>query len=281
MKSSLVARFTEYLEAGAGEAKAPALAAALRADGYRLEGELLARAGWTEGAADAGVWSRRRVFVGRRPPSDAAVGELWLDAVEVVPMVLVEEPARGSARPPRRVWMSIRPVARWQFRAFTAAAPLVRREVQVAPALAPLDPARLDGDDAAPMTDVTFGESCLYAWWFGKSLAFTNQWQGAERSLSAEELAAMWAPGVHEWGDYGNDEDARVRISADTWREDPDEHSGGSEDEDGDDAMIVGAYEHRRDTGLRTAADVELRASGDVGNLPTMEPIALASAFPR
>jgi hypothetical protein len=173
--------------------------------------------------------------------------------------------------------MSIRPVARWQFRAFAAVAPLVGREVQVAPLLVPMDPGRLDGDDTAVMTDVTFGESCLYAWWFGKTLAFTNQWQGAERSLSADELAAMWAPGVHEWGDYGNDEDARVRISAGNWREDPDEHT----DDEGDE-RIAGAYDHRRDTGLRTVAEPELRiADGCIGNLPTMEPIALASVFPR
>jgi hypothetical protein len=278
MKSSLVARFIEYLEAGAGEAKAPALAAALRADNYQLEAELLVRSGWTDGVAAPGVWSKRRTFVGRRPPPDAAIGELWLDVVEVTPMVLVEEPARGTARPPRRVWMSIRPVARWQFRAFAAAAPLVPREVQVAPQLVPLDPGRLDGEDAAVMTDVTFGESCLYAWWFDKILASTSQWQGAERSLSAGELAALWAPGVHEWGGYGNDEDERLRISAASWREDPDEHASADED----DELIVGAYDHRRDTGLRTVARIELHHSdGDLGNLPTMEPIALASMFPR
>jgi hypothetical protein len=169
-------------------------------------------------------------------------------------------------------------VARWQFRAFAAVAPLVRREVQVAPALVPMDPSRLDGDDATAMTDVTFGEGCLYAWWFGKALASANQWQGAERSLSGDEVAAMWAPGVHEWGGYGSDEDARVRISAVTWREDPDDHTS-AEDED---EMLVGAYDHRRDTGLRTVADPEFDTpGGGVGNLPTMEPIALAASFLR
>jgi len=101
VKTSLVARFTAYLEAGASEAKAPALAAALRAGDHPLEAELLVRSGWTDGVA-AGAWAKRRVFVGRRPPPDAALGELWLDAVEVTPMVLIEEPARGTTRPPRR-----------------------------------------------------------------------------------------------------------------------------------------------------------------------------------
>jgi hypothetical protein len=275
--TSLVARFIEYLQAGAAGANAKALAAALRADNYPIESELLGRDGWTEGIDSAGVWSRRRVFVGRRPPSDAVVGELWLDVVELTPMVLVEEPARGTARPPRRVWLSTRPVARWQFRAFSTVAPLVGREVQVVPALVPMDPSRLDGDDGSVMTDITFGEGCLYAWWFGKALASANQWQGAERSLSGDVVAAMWAPSVHEWGGYGSDEDARVRISAVTWREDPDNRPN-TED---DDEMVVGAYNHRRDTGLRTIAEPELGASGGVGNLPTMEPIALVASFPR
>jgi hypothetical protein len=99
--TSLVARFIEYLQAGVAGASKAALAAALGADSYPVEAELLGRDGWTNGVDSAGVWSRRRVFVGRRPPADAAIGELWLDVVEVTPMVLVEEPARGTARPPR------------------------------------------------------------------------------------------------------------------------------------------------------------------------------------
>ena len=46
--------------------------------------------------------------------------------------------------------------------------------------------------------------------------------------------------------------------------------------------MIAGAYDHRRDTGLRTMAEPELCiADGGIGNLPTMEPIALASGSAR
>jgi hypothetical protein len=272
----LVARFTEYLQAGALEPEA--LAAALAAENLRIEAGLLGRDGWTDGVDGVGVWSKRRVFVGRRPPQDAVIGELWLDVVDVTPMVLVEEPARGTARPPRKVWMSTRPVARWQFRAFATAAPLVGREVQVVPSLVPMDPRRIDGADLAPMTDITFGEGCLYAWWFGKALASVNQWQGAERTLSADAVAAMWAPSAYEWGGYGSDEDARLRISAATWREDPDDYAGDGEN----DEMVVGAYDHRRDTGLRTVAETELGASGaGIGNLPTMEPISLAAVFRR
>jgi hypothetical protein len=36
MTMSLITRFTEYLKAGAGEAQAPALAQALRADDYPI-----------------------------------------------------------------------------------------------------------------------------------------------------------------------------------------------------------------------------------------------------
>jgi hypothetical protein len=274
--TSLVARFTEYLKAGADKANAPGLAAALGANGYPMEADLLNRDGWTDGIAGAGVWSNRKVFVGRRPPLDATIGELWLDVVEVTPMVLVEEPARGTALPPRKMWMSIRPVARWQFRAFAVTAPLVGRKVQVAPRLKPMDPTRLDGDDAVPMTDVTFGEGCLYAWWLGKWLADVNQWEATERSLGAGEIAAMWDSGVHEWGGYGGDEDARVRISASNWRTYLDDYGSAEGD------ILVGAYTHYRDTGLRTVAEPTFEEPiGDLGNLPTMEPIALVAVFRR
>jgi hypothetical protein len=81
VKSSLVTRFAEYLEWGAGETKAPALAAALRADNYRLEAELLVRSGWTDGVAAPGRGRSAGRSSGagrRRTPRSASCG--WMSS---------------------------------------------------------------------------------------------------------------------------------------------------------------------------------------------------------
>lgn len=273
MRTTLTARFAEHLAAGAPSgAGAAAFAAALRADGYQ-EGELLERAGWHTGDV-GGQGVHQRVFVGRHAPADAAIGDHWLDTVEVMPMLRIELPAQGTARPATPGWIAVRPVARWQFRGFAAAAPLVDRAVQVTPETVPMDPARLaGGDDTAPITSITFGEATLYAWYFGKSIAGTHAWSGAAGALG-DAVARLWTDGLYELGGYGFQEDERLRFGAATWRLDPD-------DDPGDDAaIVVDEMFVAADTGFRTAGDGSLVIE-PTANLPTFEPIALARGFAR
>jgi hypothetical protein len=282
---ALADRFVDYLRGGASGDARP-LAAALTAEGYPLEGALIGREndGWT--TAPHGAWSGARTFVGRRPPDTAAAGELWLDTVEVMPMILVEEPARRADRPPTTAWLAIRPTARWQFRAFVAAAPLVGREVQVDPLQPPLAAERIDaGPDAAPMTAVTHGEATLYGWWFGKVLAGQNQWEGAARTLG-DRLAALWAPGIREWvmNEPSFDEGLRIRVGADSWDKDPhDEHTA---EEDGDPPdpetrMLIGQLGHRPNTGFRTTVPSFVGLLDSVDSVTVPEPLALARLFAR
>ncbi|HEV7557558.1 MAG TPA: SUMF1/EgtB/PvdO family nonheme iron enzyme, partial [Kofleriaceae bacterium] len=214
MASTLVTRFIEYLRGGARDPRE--IARALVVEGFSLEGELVTREGWYP-------LGDRRVFVGRRPPGDAGYGELWFDTIEVMLMVRIERPAHPAPRP---VWLAIRPVARWQFRAFVAAARIVSRSVQVEPPEPPFAPARLTaGPDAGPMTGITNGEACLYAHWFGKTMASAKVWEGAAATLGSDLAGALWTPRLREWSTQrtSGDESLRVRLGHDTWSIDPDD----------------------------------------------------------
>jgi hypothetical protein len=278
-KATLHMLFVEHLRAAAPDQNA-ALAAALRDAGFNLEAALLPRVGWTEGAGE----KRRRTFVGRHPPADAAPGQLWLDTVEVMPMVLVEEPARGKSAQPRRSWLATRPVARWQFRAFAAAAPLVGRKVQVVPKLRPFAADRLAaGSEQAPMTDITHGEATLYAHWFGKGVAGPNERQGAARTLG-DQFATLWAPGLREWAGYsGADDSLRIRVGQENWHRAADGTlaATGAADEGGTE-MLARELDHDRQTGFRTSVfGSSGLLTGAPGKLSTFEPVALAKLFPR
>lgn len=201
---------------------------------------------------------------------DAKPGDLWLDSVELMPMLRVELPAQGAARPPRPGWIATRPVARWQFRAFVAAAPLVEREVQVRPAIASMDAARIaDGDEGAPINHITFGEATLYSWYFGKTIAGARAWRGAE-AAPGDALAMLGQPDFCEFSGYGLQEDQRTRRAAHSWNPEACEAAD----------LVVDEMFQAADTGFRTAGDGSLSIDAH-GNLPTFEPIALAGKFPR
>jgi hypothetical protein len=271
----LVAVFVAHLRAGA-PADSPELAAALAAVGHDLEASLVGRHGWVDHPAGY------RCFAGNRPPDDARPGDVWMDRVEVMPMVLVEEPARGTARPPERAWLAMRPVARWQFRGFVDAATIVRREVQVEPTEPSFSPARLAGREAEPMTRVTPGESDLYAWYFGKRLHGKNQWEGAARTL-ADRGDSLWRRGHLEWTNDGCsiDDTLRVRIGATTWQTDPDDECAAElrgDEPDDDTRLCLGGLAFRDNTGLRTAIDTLMT---EPGTLRSSEPIALDAVYQR
>lgn len=269
----LAATFAEYLRGGA--VRPGPLADALRNAGWRLEGSLLEREGWH---AD-GDWAR--VFVGRRPPHDAVPGEVWLDTVEVMPMVLVEEPTWRPDRPTRPVWLAVRPVARWQLHAFVAAAPFARRTVMIELPVRMFDPVRLTGDENLPITSILPAEAELYALWFGKVPTTRDAWQGAVRTLGAR-AASLWHPGLREWiGELCSfDEGLRARIGPDEVGMHPDDDYVAMRDDGAEPRMLAGEATFAPDTGLRTVAGQTL-LTGISDTFRPFVPITLDRVFAR
>ncbi|MFO1078044.1 MAG: hypothetical protein U1E73_10030 [Planctomycetota bacterium] len=270
--SALTEAFAQYLRTDARHPRP--LATALHTAGLRLEAAMLERAGWQPGSDG---WPR--IFVGRTPPADAEPGQLWLDSVEAMPMVLVEEPT--FREPPRRpVWLAIRPVARWQFCAFAAVAPIVRRTVQIALPVAPLDPARLAGPELAPITSVLEAEAELYAAWFGKVLGTRDAWRGASHTLGGR-AAALWTPGLREWiGELCSaDESLRARIAAADVELSPDDDYRASLDDE-QPRTLVGEAKHEPTTGLRTTIGMRLLTEISDTFRPFL-PITVDRVYPR
>jgi hypothetical protein len=272
--TQLTDTFVEYLQSGAADPRA--LAAVLRSAGFSLEGAFLERAGSHGGWDD---WPR--VFVGRRPPDDATAGDVWVDSVEVMPMVLVEAPTFRRDPAVRLTWHAIRPVMRWQFRAFAAVASIVERTVQVALPVTPLDPARLAGDELLPITSITAGEAALYARWFGKVPGARNAWRGAAKTLGAERTAALWTPGLHEWTNErcSADEGLRVRIGPDEVELSADDDYIAMRNERVELRTLVGEAAHEQMTGMRTSTSSLIDTVSTTGL--DFESITISAVYPR
>ena len=193
--------FTAYLRGRAGRDD---MADALAGSGHRLEAELLVR-----GNSD-------RRWVGLALPTAAEPGDVWLDTVELMPMVLY---ARDSGEP--FGWLALRPVERWQFGAFLNVAPWSGSTRRIGD-VKPMDARRLlAGDEHAPITHVLRDEASVYAMWFGKSIPHRVDWQLAAEALGPGELDRMWGP-VREWADAEYDGAYRV-VDAELIDFDPDD----------------------------------------------------------
>jgi hypothetical protein len=286
---SLLESYCDYLGAcaplGTG---AWALAAKLRESGYELEGELLVVDGW-QCVVGVGPWAGRAIYVGRYPPRDSALGTLWFDTVELVAMVLVETPSYRDDRPPWRHYLSVRPVAVWQFRAFLSCATFVERYLQLQPRRAAFACARAaDGNERMSMTDMLHGEAQMYANWFGKGILPHGSWRDAGPQLGTA-ADALWPSdlpaGWGEWAGYGTQEETRIIVHRNSWRIDPNELDSLFEyDDDNRPYMTSSDSSHFAEVGFRTAASAP---PGDLANAPilcdAMEPIPVTckSIFKR
>jgi formylglycine-generating enzyme required for sulfatase activity len=142
------------------------------------------------------------------------VGNLWFDTLELTGMILLPseplEPEEDYAPEalarwsPIRGWMSLRPVANWQFAVFLMLAKIVPRGVQISSPLLPFDMKRiLRGSELDPVTRLTCLEAALYARWLGKGLCGQSDWQMASRLLPREAMNVLWGPLRREWaGSY-------------------------------------------------------------------------------
>src|SRR5215218_435079 len=127
------------------------MADALAASGHELEASLLS--------------GDKPASVGPTLPSSAKTGDLWLDTVELMPMVFF---TRDSGEP--FGWLALRPVERWQFAGFLDLtwAGAFRRRIGD---LKPMERGRLlAGEENGPVTHILRDEAALYAMWFGKSI---------------------------------------------------------------------------------------------------------------
>ena len=190
----LTQAYTRYLRKREGLTE---LIAALRTAGYELEASLLD----TQPAVEP--WTGHRTHVGPTLPADAKPGDIWMDTVELVPMVLV--PFEDTDEP--ILWLAMRPVARWQFAAFLKASR--RSWGRRMHKIDPFDHRRLDGPELEPVTRVTHEEASIYAHWFGKLTASRVDWQLTKAFLPEAQFAALWGP-VREWAAYDYDDEPGV-----------------------------------------------------------------------
>lgn len=277
---SLTDRFVEFLRARDDAAALAALAGELEHAGHVLEGVLLER--WGAGSAvtqvdlEDYVWSGHRAWIGATLPEAPAAGDLWLDVCELVPMILLPRQIEGDPSEyapgvlerltPFVSWLSLRPVAKWQFGAFLELARLARHRVQIEPALRTLDPERiLAGSELEPVTGVTPDEAALYATWLGKGKADLDDWRAAAACLRPEELGALWGPLRREWAG-AVDDGLYVVVTPETLDVDPDEALEADPELQRPDRLVYGELEAPEDVGFRTSVSTQLgllRATAD------------------
>jgi formylglycine-generating enzyme required for sulfatase activity len=281
---SLTGAYASFLRTGADP---ELLAGELQAHGYALEGHLLER--WAAGQAqttvdvDGLVWSGRRAFTGDTLPAGAAAGDLWLDTRELSAMLLVGRenvaelsPRRLARLTPFAGWLSLRPVAAWQFAGMLEVAPIAERAVHVEPPLRTLDPARWRGDaEDTPVRALLGDEAVFYATWFGKGLATYALWRAATRASTPEERAALWGPLEREWAD-GVAEGVRTVISRDTVDADPQQ---AYEEDPGGDAFF-GDFAAPEGVGFRTAVSARGLSTVVADSLSVLD-VQLLEGVPR
>lgn len=264
----LVKTFVDYTRNAGEPGAAAALARALGERGYDVERSLLesvvarGSSGFWRDVHD-GPWDGRRVWSGPDLPADGRAGDLWLDTVEVTPMLLLPwemapgetmSPATAARLPAYYAWLALRPVAQWQFRAFLGLAQTGPRDVEIEPPFRLLDPDRiLSGPDGAPVTRLTQGEARLYAAWFAKTLPHQVTWQAAAALLPPPLVETLWGWDEREWvaGRPSGDDEGRIAISPSTVHIDPD----GDEDDTGGEPRVRMIYEEwatRKTIGFRT-----------------------------
>ncbi|MEM9491935.1 MAG: SUMF1/EgtB/PvdO family nonheme iron enzyme, partial [Myxococcota bacterium] len=290
----LAEAYIAYLdESGSGRhgGRAAALVDELSAAGLSMRAALLRS--YLDGdpmpvelGAEQGPWAGRRVFIGESLPAGVGEGEgdLWFDTCELSAMILVPHEGysvRYPKPPPAPVhtypnwpflcWLSVAPVARWQFAAFTQLAMTEWRPVEIRPPFDMLSPMRIArAPELAAVGGISYGEAYLYAIWLAKNLPTLYDWQAAADALPEAALDAMWRPAEREWvSDRCEDdpEGLRVATTAATYHLDPDEvyeeEQAGTATAGG--AMVVGEWHLEPSLGLRTAVTAQLGLIDELG----------------
>lgn len=165
-------------------------------------------------------WNGRRAWLGDLPSEEARVGDLWFDPLELVPMLLLPtKPLDPNTQYSERIiaewrpelaWISLRPVAEWQYQAFLTLASLRTRPPLECP-FPPFDRARIFSDsELGRVSNLTSYEALAFAGWTGKWVARAHYFEAAHRALSVEEFDCVLPPNSAEWGGWFDEDAAAV-----------------------------------------------------------------------
>lgn len=186
---------------------AGALADALRSS-RPTEALLLDRFGreGTTFTVDYGSWRGHTAWIGPKLPKTQEPGQLWLDTVEIAAMVSVPSEPVGTDWHPEAIerwtpllgWLSLHPVAVWQYHAY----------LQVAsPSTVAAAAQRIfrDVDETAAVTHVSGSEAQAFAHWAGKWLSWQGIWQAVYERMGEDTFGRLWGTSSKEWCSYDSD----------------------------------------------------------------------------
>ncbi len=272
----LSAAYSDYLTRRDHAGSAATLADALEADGLALEASLLrAATGAPSGPVTIDVpgspWNGRRAWLGERLPTSAGIGDLWFDPLELTPMLLVprfEGPDQQTASADPFAWISLRPVAAWQYRAFLDLADIDLRPAEHLP-FPTFDRDRLHlAVESDRATSLTSYEALTFAAWLGKSTSDLFILSGAFGSLDAAGYEALWPGKLPEWGGWYDEEEVEILTGApfdldgeiNGWEKGPDDIHWNTVDN----------WTFLPDVGLRTGIDLARGLRLGTDGLPSM-----------
>jgi hypothetical protein len=175
------------------------------------------------------VWSNRKAWIGSHLPTNANPGDIWMDTVEMTPMILIptppEEVAEWSEELLNRLhnntnlgWVSLRPVAGWQFSAFLELVTIESYDSQLLPPFPVMDTTRIIGDReiCSNVVNITKREASIYALWFNKYTASPASWEYAYYFLGQDEFHSLWGSTRREWINDFIDETTSVICTPET-----------------------------------------------------------------
>jgi hypothetical protein len=266
---NIEAAFTSYLRNRAPD-DLRQFSAALQNHGYGLEGSALSR--FVDlGSHEAFISlpndaAPRPCWTGPKPPESLHAGQIWMDTLEAMPMILLPaEPPDPNERyspealarfRPFRAWMALRPVANWQFGAFLVVALFCRRAATLDPPFRPFERERIiRSPETNPVTGLIADEAILYANWFGKTISSEFEWQAAQRFLGPDGAERLWQVPRREWtGRYNqgvNTAASPENLNLD-WVEEYDR-----DDPPPSQRIFYGEWEAPRDITFRTAVSTD------------------------
>lgn len=155
---------------------------------------------------EEGSWRGRRAWIGPQLPNTSEPGQLWFDTVEIMVMVSLPREPPGDDWLPEAIeqwtpllgWLSLHPVAVWQYQAYlTLAKPSMAAAVS--------ERISRDVDETAAVRCVTGFEAYAFVAWMGKWLSDQLSWQAVHEKMGEETFRLMWGNSIKEWCAYDSD----------------------------------------------------------------------------
>jgi hypothetical protein len=286
-KMSLQTNYSNFLKAVL-ETKQPnnisSLLSCLQQEGYELVAYLL-KIYLDRGQTDLILqWkdkflNGRKVWLGCGLPVGAEAGDLWFDPLELSVMTLLPREPFGEDVDPRILarltpfvsWMSLCPVAIWQFNAFLELA-----EIQIIESHGEWDNELFKRDRPASKNETTIlsgfssVEAKTYANWFGKGVADQEDWQAIHQHFPNDIFRLLWGEEDHiELGGFF-EEDYVILLREDTIFQDLDDEWD-NEPELGEKSMFIGKSQPLNAVFFRT------HVSTQIGLIEGVMPFQLSS----